>query len=1219
MKLFKRLFVVASMFGMCLTGCASDKTQSSLNPDMRYAIYQLAVADGYEGDYEQWLASIKGEKGDPGENGQVGHTPVITIGDDGYWYVDGNNTHVKAQGSQGEQGAKGDKGDKGDKGETGAQGQKGDAGNQGPAGQNGTNGQDGVSIVSIIKTASNGLIDTYTITYSNGATSTFTITNGADGSAGSQGIQGQPGLDGHTPVITIGNNGNWFVDGVDTNIKAQGPKGDKGDTGDQGPQGEQGPAGQDGQNGANGQDGQSPYIGSNGNWWIGETDTGIKAQGQQGPAGQDGATGQTAWSNTILPSDNGYVTVNKGSALVGETIVFTIVPNNHYYVSSFLVNGMECVDDVSNNSYETLMVANGFVIRAIFSLDYSSLEYSPSWSYNASAHWHECITPGFEYIKSGEENHSFEVSRVEEPCVYTHTTYTCKTCGYQYIEEESHVAIAPIKENIVPATCNHQGSFDYVTYCATCGKELDREHKIVPASNHELHNGTCTKCNKKLTELCDNSIGINYLSSYGKGSDYVDFYNHVCLVLNSAFNNLTNSLSDFSFVYSDYGLTVEEALNICDRINCEHPLFYFLSGTYSYDSVGNITMHVSDEYKAPSVREKIQNEICDALNTIESQDVFDILLEAHDYIINNTFYLFDDSNQPSEEAFAHNIVGALEGKGSVCDGYARLFQLVCDYFAIPSLVVTGKSMSQDHAWNIVQLDGDWYWVDTTWDDVSLNPIIKCDPSRQWLPQYDNFLVSDEPFLDTHTIGNLPINSMNTSSSFMYVLNQRSSNNYYIDSAKTKMNSFFEDKNIIYQIIGSQRVSVARINVVGEAFVPETVEYDGDEYAVTAIGARLTGNVVAPATGPMFRWMDSFMNLFCNHQSFMVVGKNVDILHIPSSIECIYEQALTACSSLRDYYNGYHYTIQNHLSRFIVDENNSRFCSYEDCLYTKDMETLVAYPFDSEKTQLTINDETVNVESFVFSGISNLEFIHFGENFDFLSAELNEASLCVGLNKGIIEIDESNPFYYVEGGVIYSTTYIYDSNLFEPASSPAGSIIGLTNVNQTSYRFLASFTKNGTTYEVLSFACYGGGFKDDGSSTVITSVFSFMTCAENIICDTPILSFDGYCMYFDETIIYVRRDLDSITVSSSIDALYMNTFYASFNLKSICIPTSIVRIQRQAFSYLYNLTDIYYDGTIEQWYQINIDNEWDSGVNIETIHCSNGDIDVDDYNSRMFGA
>lgn len=40
-----------------------------------------------------------------------------------------------------------------------------------------------------------------------------------------------------------------------------------------------------------GRDGLTPYIGSNGNWLIGETDTGVKAQGAKGDTGEQGEPG----------------------------------------------------------------------------------------------------------------------------------------------------------------------------------------------------------------------------------------------------------------------------------------------------------------------------------------------------------------------------------------------------------------------------------------------------------------------------------------------------------------------------------------------------------------------------------------------------------------------------------------------------------------------------------------------------------------------------------------------------------------------------------------------------------------------------------------------------------------------------------------------------------------------------------------------------------------
>lgn len=67
--------------------------------------YQVAVDNGFEGSEPEWLASLKGDKGDPGE-----------------------------QGPPGTDGAKGDKGDKGEPGTPGAKGDKGDKGEPGADG-----------------------------------------------------------------------------------------------------------------------------------------------------------------------------------------------------------------------------------------------------------------------------------------------------------------------------------------------------------------------------------------------------------------------------------------------------------------------------------------------------------------------------------------------------------------------------------------------------------------------------------------------------------------------------------------------------------------------------------------------------------------------------------------------------------------------------------------------------------------------------------------------------------------------------------------------------------------------------------------------------------------------------------------------------------------------------------------------------------------------------
>lgn len=58
---------------------------------------------------------------------------------------------------------------------------------QGPKGDT---GDDGNGIASITKTATAGLVDTYTITFTDETTTTFTVTNGAKGDKGDKGDSG---------------------------------------------------------------------------------------------------------------------------------------------------------------------------------------------------------------------------------------------------------------------------------------------------------------------------------------------------------------------------------------------------------------------------------------------------------------------------------------------------------------------------------------------------------------------------------------------------------------------------------------------------------------------------------------------------------------------------------------------------------------------------------------------------------------------------------------------------------------------------------------------------------------------------------------------------------------------------------------------------------------------------------------------------------------------
>lgn len=88
---------------------------------------------------------------------------------------------------------------------------------KGATGSTGSTGAAGKGVTSIVKTNTVGLVDTYTITYTDATTSTFTITNGTNGTNGTDGTDGTNGVNGSTwhsgsgvPSSGLGVDGDYY-------------------------------------------------------------------------------------------------------------------------------------------------------------------------------------------------------------------------------------------------------------------------------------------------------------------------------------------------------------------------------------------------------------------------------------------------------------------------------------------------------------------------------------------------------------------------------------------------------------------------------------------------------------------------------------------------------------------------------------------------------------------------------------------------------------------------------------------------------------------------------------------------------------------------------------------------------------------------------------------------------------------------------------------------
>lgn len=219
--------------------------------------------------------------------------------------------------------------------------------------------------------------DSFTITFSNG--DSYTITNGytplveigengnwfINGEDTGEPSKGKDGRDGYTCKIEIGADGFWYIDGVNTGVKAAGLDGKDGRDGVDGKDGEDGTDGmngtdgQDGEDGLDGKDGVTPTIEIiNGYWYINGTNTGVKAVGQDGRDGQDGqngADGKNGVTPTIEIGPDGCWYINGKSTGLKAVAVDGLDGKDAPYITSI----------VENFTYFTFIFSDGSSIDVI--------------------------------------------------------------------------------------------------------------------------------------------------------------------------------------------------------------------------------------------------------------------------------------------------------------------------------------------------------------------------------------------------------------------------------------------------------------------------------------------------------------------------------------------------------------------------------------------------------------------------------------------------------------------------------------------------------------------------------------------------------------------------------------------------------------------------------------------------------------------------------------
>ncbi len=190
-------------------------------------------------------------------------------------------------------------------------------------------------------------------------------------------------------------------------------------------------------------------------------------------------------------------------------------------------------------------------------------------------------------------------------------------------------------------------------------------------------------------------------------------------------NGIENHASEIDVKNPFHSITKDEWKVVLYTYLYDYPQHFWMDSTYRYSykngSDGEqIIVQILPDYTfstselAPA-RETFNNKAQEILNTLSpSMSEYELEISIHNQLCDRIVY--------NEAEHAHTAYGGIVTGIAVCEGYGKAFQYLLNQVGIESTLATGlgqpagSSTPEDHAWNLVKINGNYYYTDVTWDD-----------------------------------------------------------------------------------------------------------------------------------------------------------------------------------------------------------------------------------------------------------------------------------------------------------------------------------------------------------------------------------------------------------------------------------------------------------------------------------------------------------------------
>jgi transglutaminase-like putative cysteine protease len=211
-------------------------------------------------------------------------------------------------------------------------------------------------------------------------------------------------------------------------------------------------------------------------------------------------------------------------------------------------------------------------------------------------------------------------------------------------------------------------------------------------------------------------------------------------VVNQLYQALMNRDAQTTFVYSGTTTGLKAMLqDAFEQALEKDPYTQYVLDSYglswrqnAYSAKVTVTMNYRETAAQTAY---VQNQVKQILSNIVTTDMNDHqkVKAIHDWVVRNVKY--------DETYTRYTAYEALHDGTAVCQGYALLTYELLKEAGIQNLIVEGTAGGELHAWNLVNLDGIWYHLDTTWDD----PV----PDQGDVVDTDYYLLTDAQMKKDH--------------------------------------------------------------------------------------------------------------------------------------------------------------------------------------------------------------------------------------------------------------------------------------------------------------------------------------------------------------------------------------------------------------------------------------------------------------------------------------